>query len=258
MMNHRIGIVIPTLGERPSFILECIKSVRAAGESRIAIVAPNDIRERLSGLGVSPDIFVDDPGRGAAAAINAGVKAFAADVTSVGWIGDDDLLAQDSFGSVNAKLAQGFCAAYGQCQYIDSEGNELFVNKSGNFAKVLMRFGPNLVPQPGSLVLRSAWEEVGGLDESLKWTFDLDLFLKLQAHGKVSFVPQVVASFRWHDGSLTAGSRKGSVKEASKVRQRHMPQLLRLVSKIWEPVVQRIILQAGSRVTKRISRSAVK
>ena len=257
-MKTLIGIVIPTLGDRPNFIVECIESVREAGESVIAIVAPKNVHQHLVEVGLKPDVWVDDPGQGAAAAINEGIQALPSDITIVGWIGDDDLLERGSLRWAEAELGKGSCAAYGQCRYIDAEGNEVFVNKSGNFARFMMRFGPNLVPQPGSLILRSAWDEVGGLDESLKWTFDLDLFLKLRLVGNMSFVPHVLASFRWHDGSLTAGSRRGSVEEASEVRQRHMGPLLRFLSRIWEPVVRQIILRAGSRVTKRALRMAKK
>ena len=60
-----------------------------------------------------------------------------------------------------------------------------------------MQFGPQLLPQPGSLFDRAVFERVGGLDESLKWAFDLDLFLKLRGCGRVEFVDAPLAEFRW-------------------------------------------------------------
>jgi hypothetical protein len=94
---------------------------------------------------------------------------------------------------------------------------------------------------------------VGGLDESLKWAFDLDLFLKLRRQGKFLFINEPLAEFRWHEGSLSVGSRQGSVNEASKVRQRYLPAGVRQLSVVWEPVLRKIILFAGTRVSKRVS-----
>jgi hypothetical protein len=142
---------------------------------------------------------------------------------------------------------------FGQCQYIDGFGNFVWLNKSGKWTSPLMLCGPQLIPQPGSLFRRSSFEMVGGLDESLKWAFDLDLFLKLRRQGKFLFINEPLAEFRWHEGSLSVGSRQGSVNEASKVRQRYLPAGVRQLSVVWEPVLRKIILFAGTRVSKRVS-----
>ena len=128
----------------------------------------------------------------------------------------------------------------------------IWLNKSGKWTELLMLCGPQLIPQPGSLFRRSSFEQVGGLDESLKWAFDLDLFLKLRKVGKFGFLKEPLAEFRWHDGSLSVGSRQGSVDEASKVRRRHLPQGIKQASIIWEPLLRKIILFAGQRMSKRI------
>ena len=55
---------------------------------------------------------------------------------------------------------------------------------------------------------------VGGLDESFKWAFDLDLFLRLAGRGQMKFVDQTLAEFRWHaeipqqDRSVPRGDRQ--------------------------------------------------
>ena len=252
-MERTVGIVIPTLGDRSEYLAQCIRSVRAAGSAVIGIVCDESAQRSLMGEGIEPDLWVDDPGGGAAAAINRGVAALPEDVTAVGWIGDDDLLEPETLQSLEQLLNDATVAAYGSCRYVDGDGSELFVNRSGRYAPLLMRVGPNLLPQPGSLIRRSAWDTIGGLNESLKWTFDLDLFMRLRARGKLVHTDRVVASFRWHPGSLTAGSRQGSVDEASQVRVQYMPRVIRPLARLWEPAVRRMILMAGNRVTNRIS-----
>ena len=61
------------------------------------------------------------------------------------------------------------------------------------------------------LVRLESWHEVGGVDGSFKFAFDLDLLLKLQRHG---YIGRVVSSFRWHADSLTVGDRTTSLDES--------------------------------------------
>ncbi|MGA0230900.1 MAG: hypothetical protein ACO3L8_08965, partial [Ilumatobacteraceae bacterium] len=149
-------------------------------------------------------------------------------------------------GIVSELDQSGASAVYGRCRYIDVDGNQLWMNRSGRFAAPLMLFGPQLVPQPGSLLRRVDVDRLGGLDETLRWAFDLDLLLRLrrEANG-IRFMETTVAEFRWHSGSLSVGGRRGSVNEASVVRRRHLPRVARPLSLIWEAPLRLIILLAG-------------
>jgi GT2 family glycosyltransferase len=220
------------------------------------IVRPIKAKSIDANLTDKVDSIIDDPGIGLARAINEGIRNFPAEIQSVSWLGDDDRLTTQSLSKASRTLEIESSAVFvfGQCQYIDGAGNPLWLNKSGKWTELLMLYGPQLIPQPGSLFRRSSFEQVGGLDESLKWAFDLDLFLKLRKVGKFGFLKEPLAEFRWHDGSLSVGSRQGSVDEASKVRRRHLPQGIKQASVIWEPMLRKIILLAGQRMSKRILR----
>ena len=254
MDDKLIGVVIPTLGDRPDYLQESILSIRQAGTAHISVVRPERASAIDQALEGKVDLIVDDPGRGLAHAINTGVICLPTNVKYSTWLGDDDRLAQGSLQKVSKYLDTNSDAAFvfGQCQYIDATGQNLWLNRSGKWAEPLMLCGPQLIPQPGSLFRRSSFEQVGGLNESLKWAFDLDLFLKLRKVGKFGFLNEPLAEFRWHEGSLSVGSRQGSVDEASKVRRRHLPQGIKQASVIWEPLLRKIILFAGQRMSKRI------
>ncbi|MCE9623072.1 MAG: hypothetical protein K8R99_12075 [Actinomycetia bacterium] len=199
---------------------------------------------------------VVDPGRGLAAAINAGIASLPASVRYATWLGDDDRLTVGSLGLAQATLERGNTVlAFGGCRYIDVAGKQLWRVGSGRWAVPLMRFGPQLVPQPGSLFDRQIFDEIGGLDESLKWAFDLDLFLRLAKRGRLGYVDATLAEFRWHDGSLSVGGRSGSVSEASAIRRRFLPAALRPFSILWEPLLRRVILLAGDWMNRRLRRS---
>ena len=254
MEDKSIGVVVPTLGDRPGYLMESIKSIRQAGPAYISVVRPPRANALDGEITELVDSIVDDPGQGLAYAINTGINGLPNTVKYATWLGDDDRLVQSSLQKVSKYLETNSDAAFvfGQCQYIDANGQRLWLNKSGKWAELLMLCGPQLIPQPGSLFRRSSFEQVGGLDEGLKWAFDLDLFLKLRKVGKFGFLNEPLAEFRWHDGSLSVGSRQGSVNEASQVRRRYLPIGVRQVSVIWEPLLRRIILFAGQRMSERI------
>jgi len=250
-----VGVVIPTLGNRPKYLEESLRSVIDSGIRNILIVAPEtvNISQDLLSQGVT---ILRDPGRGLAAAINLGISQLPGEVDIVTWLGDDDsLIAANHSAAVDELKNSRKSAVYGSCEYVDEFGSKLFHSRSGRWAVPLMRFGPQLVPQPGSLLTRSAFNEVGGLDETLHWAFDLDLFIRLSKFRKgFRFINSPVAQFRWHADSLTAGSRKGSVREASRVRKKYLPGPLATLSWLWEPVISWLILQAGALVNRRAAR----
>jgi glycosyltransferase involved in cell wall biosynthesis len=65
----------------------------------------------------------------------------------------------------------------------------------------------NFVSIPAPVIKRSAWLECGGLDETLWYTADWDLYLKLIQRGRVVYRPTPSTAFRIHRNSLTmAGS----------------------------------------------------
>lgn len=249
-----IGIVVPTMGTRPELLNLCLKSIREAGPAFVAIVAPTDkvVSDRLDKSLF--DLFVPDPMLGLAAAVNAGIAALPKTALFVNWLGDDDLLVPGSLGIALEVLRNDPKAvvAYGACEYIDKNGVPLWTNKSGRYASSLLHFGPQLIPQPGALIRREAFTAVGGLNISYKWAFDLDLLIRLKKAGKLHFVDSTLAKFRWHEGSLSVGGRRGSVDEASQIRRNSLPRMFRLISPLWEAPMRSAIMFAGNRMNRRL------
>ena len=249
----KVGIVIPTLGTRSEYLQESIRSIRAAGQAHICLVVPieSDVDALLNGEEV--DQIVADPMLGLAAAIDLGLKSLPSEIEFVNWLGDDDLLTEGSLDHTLAILISNpnVALVYGECEYINGDGKQLWTNKSGSYAKFLLRFGPQLIPQPGSLMRRDMYERIGGLDYQFKWAFDLDLLIRLSRVGRLQFTPRTLAKFRWHDGSLTVGGRKGSVAEASRIRVNSLPLPIRLFASLWEVPIRGVILWAGARLTLR-------
>ncbi len=255
-LSTRVGIVVPTLGKRTDYLMQCLESIRAAGDVHICLVAPKDFDfQPLISAGLA-DQFVVDPAEGLSEAINKGFAELPIEVEYINWLGDDDLLAPGSLGETAQVLDSNPATVlvYGACDYVDPNGEVVWRNKSGQWASPLLHFGPDLVPQPGALFRRKAFEQVGGLSNAYDWAFDFDLLLKLKKIGRLKFINKTLASFRWHPESLSVEYRNMSVAEASKVRVSHLPELLRSVSFFWESPVRKATLIAGNRVTARAKR----
>jgi len=204
---------------------------------KIYVVAPKDVWEKVSLGNVGEfDEFVEDPGRGLAAAINKGIAEMDPAIKFVGWLGDDDLMLPGAIESSLQLLSarSSVVAAFGSIKMIDGSGSEIVTLRARKSAVRSARYWSNHIYQPGSLIRREAFHRIDLLDESLGWAFDLDMFLKLSKIGEVAPNPTLVAKFRWHTDSLSAGSSVGSIREASEVRKRHLPRWLRPIAITWE------------------------
>lgn len=252
--------MVPTIGGRPEYLPLALKSIRAAGDAYIVLVGNKgfDAAPLLSAGLI--DKYLDEPTANLAAKINFGFRALPEEIEYINFLGDDDLLTPNSLATAVTRLDQPDAPVlvFGACEYIDPEGKKIFTNKSGQWAVGLLRFGPQLIPHPGSLYRRDAFELVGGLATEYQMAFDFDLFIKLSKQGKCAYLPETLAKFRWHPGSLSVSRRRESVKEASLVRRSHLPNWAKPISTIWEWPVRQLTLLAGLRVSKNYLASLTK
>ena len=79
------------------------------------------------------DQVIADPETGLAGAIHAGLVSFPEPVRFINWLGDDDLLKPGSLDLALQALRNDHNAVlvFGGCDYINSENQVIFTNKSG-------------------------------------------------------------------------------------------------------------------------------
>lgn len=75
----------------------------------------------------------------------------------------------------------------------------------------------NTISLPAALFRREDALAIGGLDEALWYTADWDFWLKLTKRGPVAWMPEKLAAFRVHAGSLTVSGSKNEVDFASQL-----------------------------------------
>ena len=162
---------------------------------------------------------------GQADAINEGIAKGGAPY--VCWLNSDDWLLEGGLAALLAALEgePRSPMAYGRAWN--------FVERNGRMKPVFVRpFSERLmaqlciVSQPATLVRRSAWEAVGGLDATLQMAMDYDLWWRLyRRFGTPAFVDAFVAVNREHAQTKTVTQRRLHYREAMAVVKRHYGRL---------------------------------
>lgn len=252
----KVGIVIPTAFGRPEYLPLAYQSILTQvsdHEVEILVGCPKAkvalVQKAIPGASVIPE----DDGPGLASKLHLLLLQTSSDCDYIAWLGDDDLLTADSLAASISALESDFSAvmAYGGCDYIDASGEVMFTNPASPMAAKILNFGPQLIPQPGSVMRRASYVESGGLSNAFSLAFDFDLFIRLKKLGHVVYVPKTLAQFRWHPDSLSVKRRMRSAIEASRVRRSHYGKAMNVLWPFWEPFVILATWLAGKLVTIR-------
>lgn len=217
-------VVVPTLGNRPEYLRQALDSlgVQDGVDLQIVVVAPLAAELARRECEERRITFLAQTGSGLSQAINQGWRTSGDSSQFWAWLGDDDLLPRDSLAHASSALSKRPDASlvFGRCAYVDDAGRPLFEVRPGSMAIRLLRWGPDLIPQPGSLARAQSVLAAGLLDERLRFAMDLDLFLRLKDVGRLVYLPARLGVFRWHEGSTTVSGAQASAAEARFVRQR--------------------------------------
>ena len=161
------------------------------------------------------------PDGGQSAAINEGIQRGASPF--VCWLNADNSLLPGGLKALLEALRQSpECpAAYGKCWTINEKGERILPFLTVPFSPWLLS-NYCFIAQPATLVRRSAWEAVGGLDESLHMALDYDLWWRLYRYGGAfRYTHRFVALTRMHHETKTTRRRAEHYLEAMQVVRRH-------------------------------------
>lgn len=76
------------------------------------------------------------------------------------------------------------------------------VVRSAELVRRCVRFGTNLIGEPGGVLMRKRLaDQIGAFDGSLGYIIDLDYWVRLLAHGDAYYLESPVSSFRVSNGS---------------------------------------------------------
>lgn len=223
-----VSVVTPSLNAA-GFLEETIQSVLAQDYPRIEYLVIDGgstdgtlaILERYQALYRGRLEFVSAPDGGAADAINRGFRKSRGEILA--WLGADDLYLPGAISAAVAALAEDPAAAavYGEGQWIDSAGQVLgrYPTASPYSAAAFRR--ECSICQPACFLRREAVEAVGGLDASLHWAFDYDLWIRLSQRYSFRAIPQYLAQSRMHPANKSLGGKQRMFEESIQLLRRH-------------------------------------
>lgn len=158
---------------------------------------------------------------GQAAAINEGISQGSAPF--VCWLNSDDWFLPDGLARLQTALenCSGAPAVYGRCWNVVEKSGRKYPVWVEPFCEHRLALRC-IVSQPGTLIRRSAWEAVGGVDADLHMAMDYDLWWRLYRHGgPLLFLPDYVAVNREHEDTKTKTQRRRHYTEAMRVVLKH-------------------------------------
>lgn len=165
------------------------------------------------------------PDDGQAAAINEGIAAGHAPL--VCWLNSDDWLLPGGLLRLVECLAAAPQApfAYGRAWNFQQHSGRRTPVWVQDFSEARMA-RRCIICQPATLIRRTAWEAVGGLDTRLHMALDYDLWWRLlRSGGPPVFADAWVAVNREHADTKTRNFRRDHYREAMAVVRRHHGRL---------------------------------
>ena len=170
-----------------------------------------------------------EPDRGQAEAVNKGLRAAGGDI--LGWVNSDDLLMPGTLERV-ARTFESHPEAlwlHGACEIIDARDRPIRRWISRYKDRRCRRYSyeslllENYVSQMTVFWRREATDRVGLLDESLRYAFDFDLWLRFGKLGSPVYLGETLAAFRWYPTSKSGALYARQFAEDFAVFQRHAP-----------------------------------
>ena len=163
-----------------------------------------------------------EPDLGQSDALSRGFREASGDL--FGWLNADDLFEPGAL----LEVAEAFRAApdtvmiSGACLFIDAKSRIIAAMRTppDPSLKAMLR-ARSQPPQPSTFFRASAYRAVGGLDTTLDFAMDLDLWLRLAGHGQCDVLPdRVLARYRVHPGAKSERSRTAADRQDLAVRRR--------------------------------------
>ena len=218
----RITIVTPTLNQA-QYIERTIVSVLNQGYPNLEYIvldggSTDGTQDIVGKYTRYLNYWRSSPDDGQAAALKEGFARGTGDIFA--WINSDDIYLPGVLKEVARIMKDdpGTDVCYGNMLVMDSDsrlvGERRVTGCSNRFLNLGFRYGGLGVYQSASFWRRGAYEQVGGIDPSLHFDMDNDLFIRFVLKGnRFTFIPRPLVAFRIHDASKTFQLQDGTKSE---------------------------------------------
>lgn len=147
--------------------------------------------------------FVSEPDRGQSHAVNKGVAMAKGEI--IGWLNSDNTYVAGAVRKAVQALRQHpeWAMVHGNCFVINKNSRS---TSSLNVSPATLQrlYESCCVCQPAAFFRKHVFQQVGGVDESLHFCMDYDLWIRIAKHYTIGYIPEHLANTRIHESSKTA------------------------------------------------------
>ena len=184
---------------------------------------------------------VSEPDRGQSHAINKGFARCTGDV--IAWLNSDDTYLDGAFDAALRIFADrpDVVLVYGRGEILDAEDRPVGpFHGLEPFQLWRLLHGLDYILQPATFFRRSAFVELGGLDEDLHYAMDWDLWIRLASIGEVAFLDRPLACSREYADTKTSTGGLRRLRELGRLARRN-------TGTFWTPGIQLYGLDTAER-----------
>jgi hypothetical protein len=168
--------------------------------------------------------WVSERDAGQADALRRGFARATGDI--LGWLNSDDVLMPGALRRVGE-----FFAAHPACQFLT--GDSVFIDAGGtrqvwevrggaySFRELLHYCDGIYLPQPSVFFTRAAYDRAGGVDATLEYAMDFDLWLRIRAEHELFHVPEHLSQMRVHAHAKGQDPMQPTLHAVSQITRRH-------------------------------------
>lgn len=221
-----ISIVVPSFNQG-RFLEQALASIFRQNYPRLEVVvmdggSTDESVRIIESHAARLSYWQSQPDGGQAAAINAGMQRCQGDL--VAWLNSDDWYCDGALWT----LARAFTK---------HPGGGLYVGNGFRYNQVAHRFDPfcrrhiafnrealiegvDYILQPSTFLARAAWAESGGLDVTLEYTLDWDLFIRIAQRHPAVLINEFLAVSREYPDTKTSRGQLARVAEIARFTRR--------------------------------------
>jgi len=206
-----VSVITPSYNQA-GFIRETIESVLTQDYPNIELIvvdggSTDGTIELLKSYVDADDRFryISEPDRGQSHAINKGLHMARGPI--IGWLNSDDTYLP---GAVRKAVEMfrdrpHYAIVYGKAHYIDAFGQVTGDFNVQPFEKDKL-YETCIICQPAAFIRRDVFVRMGGVDESLKFCMDYDLWIRVSNQHPMGYLDDFLANSRLHDACKSVTS----------------------------------------------------
>jgi len=228
----KISIVTPSYNQA-QFIEETIRSVLLQGYPNLEYIVIDggssdgsvDVIKRYE-----PWItyWVSEADRGQSHAINKGFAKATGEL--LGWLNSDDVFEPRTLRMAAEQVAGRAdqpVMVVGDGRFTTSEGVETSRKRCGAYSveDLLAYHRGTFLCQPSVFFTRTALDRAGPISETLAYSMDLDLWVRMRQHAEIAYIAEPLAWARRHDDAKSWASNYDAMLEVARTIRRFDGQL---------------------------------